>query len=443
MRRPGSTSSGGNTSHRHWKPSPSHRPADTAGSDAPVMVTAHFLVAVVVVLWLGSGIGAPLLAPVPGVYRWAIAAAWIAASLLSLRHAAELATSAWPLLLFVGLAVIAVPSSDETGQAHLQNLAYMIVVYCIYSFYSAPAHHRYRRLIVGTVLLDLGVVAVRTWSALDTNPEVSRYLATGNVHEEIVAQTADLWGIGGYQQAYALPAIMLVFLHHGLTGRRYRAASWIIVALGTMLLVRMAFTIAVIMWVAFGLLLLAGETIGRRHQGGVIVAGLCGLPIGVLLGPILLSALAETGWLPGVVTVRLREMAALLTGEHNSDTDLAARFELYTVSLREFLKNWFSGSAGYGAGMGQLGTHSSWLDTLGAFGLISLLLFMFLYQAFRHQLSSIAPRKRFVFKLAWAYFIALGLVNTLLFAYMLLVWFVLLPFMLQLSGEPPQEDRRP
>jgi len=147
----------------------------------------------------------------------------------------------------------------------------MLLAYCIYAFYSAPGYGRYRKLIVGLILLDLAVVAVRTWSALDVNPEISRYLATGKHPRH--NHCRDGRHLGGRRLSTGLcpsgdHARVPASSHHrqavqgGVVGRcvdRHRPSD------------QMSFTIAVIMWVAFGLCFLAGETFGRRNQRVVVV----------------------------------------------------------------------------------------------------------------------------------------------------------------------------
>lgn len=421
------------TSRRNTRP--------TLRSSLNILRAPHFFLVIPIVLWLNSGMAEGVLGSAPGVYKWGTAMVWVGLSLLSLTNAGQLLRHTWALAAFCVYVLLTLGRSDPAGSAYVQNLAYLVVASCIYSFYSAPGNHLQRRLIGTVALIDMAIVGIRTWLALNTNPDISRYLATGGAYEDITAVTSGLWGVGGYAYAYALPPVLLIFLHRGLKRAAYWRSSLIIVAIGSALLVKMAFTIAVIMWIVAAATLIAAELFGRRHRGAILILAMSSIVFLFLFGPGLLTSVARSGILPGVVSVRLEEVSSLLAGEHTSNTDLGSRFQQYGDSWRELSNSWLVGSAGAGRGMGESGAHSTWLDTLATFGVWGLLLALFLVQAYRRQRDLATPTSLLTLRVSWIYFTVLGIVNTLLFAHIILIWMVIVPFLLQAEGTMEGESK--
>ncbi|GAB3716106.1 hypothetical protein [Mariniluteicoccus flavus] len=390
----------------------------------------HFALGLIVVLWLNSGTAEIVLGNIAGIYKWLGAAAWLGLSLFERRHSARLVSTGWPLAAFLLYAALVLDRSGGAERAMLQNFAYLVVAFALYSFYSRHAVPAYRAIIVGIVILDMIVVGVRTWLELNINPEVSRYLATGGAYEDVAAATEGLWGIGGYAYAYAMPPLLLVFLFHALTRQRFRRAAWVAVVVGTALLIKMAFTIAVLLWVACAGLLILRHLVGRERRALAYLCVAISLGMAWLIAPALLAELGSSDLLPDVLTVRLNEVADWLAGSHSDNSDLGARADRYLSSLAVFAEHWLGGVSVTGRGVEEIGGHSAWLDGLAVFGISFLLLCGFLWSVWRDQKDAVGAEAAPVLNIVWGYFGVLGMVNTIFFAHIILVWMVIVPFFL-------------
>lgn len=404
------------------------------------LVLVHLLPAVLLVLWLNSGATDLVFSRIPGIYKWGLAVAWCGIAFLSRVFVANLARTALPLVLYIAYVVSVVNPVDPKQNAMLQNLGYLALAFSLFSFYSRSQGAKGRQVIAIAVLADILFVAVKTWRELDVTPQISRILATGLQYEDLRSMTAALWGVGGYAYAYSLPPILLVFSHRALTRPRGRWIYWTLVGAGTLLVIKMAFTIAILMWLAsFGYLLLVHH-LGERHRSAVPVLAAAGVAISVLAGPPILTVVAGAGILPDVINVRLLEVSDALSGAHNQQSDLGVRSEQYASSWNEFSASWATGSMGAGRGLGDTGGHSAWLDNLGTLGVAGFLLFWFLFLLYRRQARLITPSDGRVLNIAWVYFLTLGMINTVLFPQLLVVWFCIIPFMLRWSGGTSRSD---
>ena len=403
-----------------------------SASAAHFFSLAHLALAMIVVAWLGSGIGSVLLGAVPGSIKWIIATIWLLAACLDPRFLRSFLSRVWPLLIFLGVIFMAVAPGDEVGRAYVQNIAYLIPIYALYEYYSCPARSRSRFVLLILMLADIAIVAIRTAWFLREHPGISRLLATGNVYRDVVATLGATWWVGGYVHAYSLPLVLLIFLYQALVGRRLRVLSWVLVGLGTILLVQMAFTIALLLWFLLAVYVTARLKMARKTVFALLPLAIVALPFIVVLSAVLLPAVAAFPNLPPEVSTRLLEVMSFLSGDHSPDSDLSMRLELYSISLAHFSENVFTGGVLQGMEMGSTGEHSTWLDTLAAFGLISIGFFAFLIGAFRTQVERGQSTAKVIVRCAWGYIVVVGIVNPVLFAHLALVWLILVPFGVQM-----------
>ena len=110
------------------------------------------------------------------------------------------------------------------------------------------------------------------------------------------------------------------------------------------------------------------------------------------------------------------------------DIDLNSRFTLYSQSIDAFVNNVFIGSFGEN----KVGEHSTWLDMLGLYGLLSILLFIYLFNVYKFSKKRISQEGNTIFNIIWFYFIILGIINTVLFSKIFLTLFIIIPLSINL-----------
>lgn len=388
---------------------------------------AHAVVAAAIVLWLSTGSIAWAFVLAPNIFSWGLVALWLLVAAVR-RPALTLAVARqyWTLAAMLMLVVLIRLTTPDPMGLYLLPLPYLMVVLVLFAYYSRRRELKYARFLLGVLAIDLTVMVVRTAIVLQEHPSLSRYLGTTEDILTSVFGESDFRGIGGYPYAYSL-AIVTIALWALLASKR----KWYLVVpplVCTVLLVQTSYTIAILgtlvgmAWAALSLI------IGARQRVPVAVAGiglllLAANPIGVLL-----ARLASSSLLPVTVSERVEELSALATGTSAGGSDLSARLERYLLSVDAFLGHPFTGIAGEQLPV-RIGGHSTWLDLLGSFGLLSLLLIVGLVAALRAQLRLVdaSPAAKATVIGAWLAVAGFGIVNPVLFSGIYVIWLFAIP----------------
>jgi hypothetical protein len=317
--------------------------------------------------------------------------------------------------------------------AYRYGFAYLILVFALFAYYS---RHRYRPILVvlATYLaVDVVVVGVNTYLALNDDPMVSRYLATSADTRQTYLGDGAFYAIGGYGYAYSLGAIA-VFLGYLVFTRAERRWVHAVLLVGCLvLLVKASFAIAIILTLVLLLAMPASRAARKVGWRWATVATVVAAALLLTLGPTILERVARWTILPSMISVRVAEIGQALRGEDLGGTDLHLRLSLYEQSLTAFLHNIPLGTTGNPGSRFIAGNHATWIDLLAVFGLLALLVAYFLVRAFLLTVNSLGDGSRPLVAYVWAYFLLLGAVNTILFSNLLLTWFLFLPFAARVS----------
>lgn len=386
-------------------------------------------IALLVVAWLNLGIASAPVNQVPGYVRWGAFAAWLGLALVRDRVFMRLfVRHTWPLFVLQVYMALAVRWGSPDLSAYRYGLAYLIVVFTLFAYYSRD---RYRPILIGLVTylaVDLVVVGVNTYVALDADPMVSRYLATSADTRLTYLGDGAFYAVGGYGYAYSLGAIA-VFLGYVIFSRAQRRLVRTVLLVGCLvLLVKASFAIAIILTLVLLLAMPAGRAARKVGWRWAIGAAIVGISVLVTIGPAVLERVSRWTILPSMISVRVAEIGQALRGEDLVGTDLHLRFSLYGQSLTAFLHNIPVGTSGNPGSPFSAGGHATWFDLLAVFGLMALLMAVFLIQAFRLTVLHLGDGSRVLVAYVWAYFLLLGTVNTILFSNLLLTWFLIIPF---------------
>ena len=96
-----------------------------------------------------------------------------------------------------------------TGSSEIPSL---LMIYSIFLYYFDGKYRRFQKFLSVFLFLDCVVVAINTYSQLQMNPLIARYLAAGPGTEarERLLGTATFYGVGGYEYFYSLVSIILL-----------------------------------------------------------------------------------------------------------------------------------------------------------------------------------------------------------------------------------------
>lgn len=396
----------------------------------------HALLALGVVAWLNVGMSSALMSQVPSYVRWGAFAAWFCLSMLHDRAFGRVFIGqCWPLLLLMLYMLLVQAFGAQDLEPYQYGVGYLLVVYSLFVYYLRPEYRPVQVMLFLYLAVDTAVVGFNTYIALGDNPLLARYLATSSVTRDTLLEGRVFSGIGGYGYAYTLGVLALVFGFLLLNRARKRLLLAALLAVSLLLLVRASFAIGIILAV----LLLITVTILRLFKAsGRFVPVLIALAVSGLFvvssGPVL-TYLAQIPGLPPTVATRFAEMTIGFGGGDLNGTDFRGRIFYYGESMTAFVNNLFFGTSANPEGNLGPGGHATWLDLLAVFGLFAVAVFVFLVRAYRLTLERLGPAAGPLVNVFWLYFLILGCVNTLLFANVLLTWFLFLPLFIELFRE--------
>lgn len=388
----------------------------------------HMWLSVIVVLWMNFGIFSYVAVHVPSAVRWGLFAAWFLMAFTNRTFLNTFIRQSWPLLYFtLYLIVIDSFSSFDDAGSYLKIFLNLAMVYAIFLYYSDSTYIRYQKALVIALFIDTVFVSINTYVHLLENPDLARVLSTGVDVQQAALGDATYVGIGAFSFFYAVVPIILLLgyllLHH----RKYKLLTLLTMIGLALVLIKAAFTISILLTSAFLIGMIAFRYLNKTL---VIVVG----SIGLLMSTKLLDGLSKLLYhlstytnIPFAVSERLIELSFFLSGNSTTgDSDLEGRFNRYTLSLNTIVRHPIFGNAmGY---HDTIGGHSSWLDYWAQFGIFFAFIILFMIKTYRYTQSLTLQIGKPFIRIYWIYFAILGIVNPLMFTNLFIIWFLFLPY---------------
>lgn len=400
----------------------------------------HLACAIFVVLWLDVGVGGTLVVSLPGIVKIAILGLWLfVAAARSRSFLGTLAVTAWPLVLIFLVSVLYAAEVAESQQ-YTQGFGYLLIAFALACFYSQPHLRRERFVLMWVMVTDLAITGLRTLVALQTDPQLSRYLATTEENRSAVYDDQSFAGLGGYGFAYSLAPILVLLLYF-LVRSRAKILLIVVIAVGLFVLVELAFATAIVLTLVFGGVFLISDLVARLElRVFVFAVAVLGWVSGLYSAT--LEALAGISWINAEVGQRFVELSRLLAGESSTHSDLGTRLDTWTTSIEIFLSTAPFGLAGQVELNQATGGHSQWFDLLASYGVWISMLALFLVFTWRLLKSRMTPTGVEALRRSWIFFLVVGFVNPLLFSTIVLTWMFLLPALAEWLGEGAPSWRR-
>ena len=386
--------------------------------------------AIPVVLWLNVGTATAITEQLPTIFFGVAFAFWmVLAALAHKRFLGDFFALTWPVIgILVILAIVLMFSGDQGLFTYIYGFLYALLPLGLTAFYRADLFRKERVVLLLLIGVDLLVVGVRTASRLAVDPDVARYMATTEENRVEVYGEQSFAGLGGYGYTYALTAIVIATVVLALRVHGWRRIALVILSVTLVGYIAFTgFTLALLLGVSFIAIAIAIHTI--RKVDGKLILPILGITtlIGLFIAPVPLAYLATSDLFSAAVRMRLIELSNFLQGDLEQTIDLSTRVQFYGDSIEAFLRSPVTGSLPDAVPTAELGLHSSWLDLLGLLGIFWILVFTLFWRTLKSLTSYVDSSKNVTLRTVWFYFAALGLVNTLLFANIFLVWFFFLP----------------
>ncbi len=237
--------------------------------------------------------------------------------------------------------------------------------------------------IVPLIIITYAITAVTTYIGLETFPDASRELATGDDYY----LTYYKYNIGGFGFIYSLvvlhPLIVCVLR------RKNKVLAVLFTLCSALCVFKSAYTTAALLFLAscvVYLFPLHGDMTKAKKWIRVIVIGLVFL---LFLASDLLDALAEWDLLESS-SEKLKDVAEILRSGSGpaSGSSASAREEKYDLSIQAFLNSPIFGNVPFG-GVNS-GGHSFLLDSMADWGIFGAIMVVVMYLSFRGAFKTVA-----------------------------------------------------
>ncbi|EDP67300.1 hypothetical protein CAT7_07408 [Carnobacterium sp. AT7] len=388
----------------------------------------HSFLAIFVVSWMSGGLFSYISDSIPSFITYAFYAIWLFfAFLTNFQFLKRLLFLTWPLIFFY-LYILYVSGKVSLGtythiELYSQSIIYLLITVSISLFYLTSNYLISRKRFLNYLILDFSIVGINTLIKLNQNPDLSRLLATGN--EEILSEGYN--AVGSYAFNYSIVPILLLLVYL-LVKKQGRKIHLIFLALGIMVLLKSAFTLAILLFAVFSLLIMITDNFKKKPYVNIFVLSLILLLYITGFLSNMFSSLADITGLSTSIRIRFDEVSDLLSGVVFHGSDLSARFQRYTLSIDAFKNNVFEGTT-----LGDfqpIGGHSSWIDILAYFGLPSLLFFLFFLNIYKVYKKIVPFKYISLVRITFLYFLVLGILNTLFFSTIFITWFLFMPILI-------------
>lgn len=238
-------------------------------------------------------------------------------------------------------------------------------------------------LVLIVLVISLVVNIILTARMLQVNPNVSKFLATGNANKYT---SLDLTGVSGYEIVYSISLMFPICMLFVITTKgKLRIASFMVLILFLSFIFETGYFIAIVLMIISALLVLF-LSINKWYKFFL-------LPILLILLVVSFSPLELSNFLWNLslkiesvnISERIKQISSFISvGSRGS---ALFRLNLYENSISAFLSHPLLGSAFFTQDL-RLSGHSAILDILGSGGLIHLLPFLgFFYLSFKKTIA--------------------------------------------------------
>lgn len=342
----------------------------------------------------------------------------------------------WGALFFLS---IAVPFYLSKGEFDLQiwNALYALIILFAFVYYSERGS-KVQKIVVACLLIDHVLINVSSLVILQDNPDLARLVSTSGYKEytDFRFGSSRLFTSFGhvYSMIFILPALVLI-LRNKLIRSSWSYIFFAIYILTSLwLVVSASYTICIVFTILFTIFALMAS---KKNDLSTLLRCL------TLVIIITISLSAFLGFLIDVlfsenfeVKARMQELYSyFVEGQELQSGDLFSRIKHYKDSWNQFADNPFFGVYESAEESIKVGGHSEWLDALGNYGLIRIIIYIvFLVKTLR---SVIRSRRRVSgMFLIYVSLAVIGWIVPVLFQEVYLALYIIIPFMI-----PPKEEK--
>ncbi len=331
----------------------------------------------------------------------------------------------------------------SAGHIEIVNVIYLILQWLVWPFIGyfviENLSSKSQKVALGAFLTCFVITSITTIYGCYIYPDAARLQANGNYRIERADMVAVFRGmnIGDFQFVYTVVLMIPIILCACRNYFRNKVFGYLMLALLLFTIYKTQYTTASLLSIIAVLFLILPATYNSRRPTLWLILFIV---LAIIAAP-LFSGLLEfvsSSTNSDLLSVRLSELSQSLSGEEmDESTDYGTRLYLWELSLNTFFKYFFTGvyfityrSQAYM----YVGGHSFILDTMARFGVIGLLLLVWMFRTlFKIYIKPYSQRPEYVYLLVvYAINIAQCLLNTLSIE---IVFVYLIPLFMSLSSQ--------
>lgn len=391
-----------------------------------MLETINLYIATIIILLFNNGICSYFADYIPDLFKYVFFVIWFVIVIITQKNFINIIIQKnFYIFIFIIIIFLSSLFIDEFKYYnYMKILIITSIIYTIALYYLYYNKKKEQKLMIKILLIDIFYVAVNTIIQLKINPYVARDLSTGIELQQVLLKGQQYKAIGSYMYIYSI-AILAFFNFYMILKRKFIIINSLSFVLLIYLIIKAQFVICL-----FLLLIIIGISflIEKYHKNMKVnlIISLVIVIIAIVLifnlTNILIKA-SQIEWLPTEFSNKFIEISNSLNSQEVYEGDLGTRMTLYQKQFRLWLNNPISGSFGEG----EICKHSSLLDILSLYGILTTFCILFFISSFKLVKTKIVDSN--IVKYIAIYFLMLSLVNVSLFGTIMIIIYIVVPFL--------------
>lgn len=384
------------------------------------------LMAAMVILWLNAGMYSFVQRYIPGIVMYGVFLLWFVCAFQDKQYRIEFTSWFIKMIPTIGLLglMYAINRSSLT-KSYLMFFVYVFMIAAIAIYYQHDS--RGRSMILKVWTLDVVAVVINTYIQIRRNPFVIRNMsANASVFESLFG--GRLYGVAAFSNVLCYSVVML-FLYSRIVNKKVKSKT--IDVIGVCVLLLLIFKSQIALLIAFSLVGILLITLASFFEdlNKLILFGVISVIVFAILYkylPDILKYISTIETLPELLRVKASDASLIISGTSNNLEDATVRMQQYESDIACFLGNPLVGTLGDNT---NIGGHSTWIDFLGMYGLLSIVVIIWHIGLMKNVVKASAPEERIMVAVVVIVFTVIGIVDPILFQNVYMVFLLVIPYM--------------
>lgn len=384
------------------------------------------IMASMVILWLNAGMYSYVQRYIPGLVMYGVFGLWFLLAMRNKWYQTEV--TGWFLKMlptFCLLIFMYSINSSSLTKSYMMFTIYAFMIAAVAMYYQHDSQGR--NFILKVWAVDVILVVINTFIQIRRNPFVIRNMsANAAVFERLFG--GRLYGVAAFSNILCYSMLML-FLYSRIVNRnmKSRAIDWF----GFFTLLWLIFKSQIALLIMFSFFGIGLITLARffKDLRKLAIFGIVALLfIFVLYGylPSILNYISKIEAMPELLRVKATDASMNISGSNGQLKDASVRMEQYASDIECFLNSPMVGTLGDNR---NIGGHSTWIDILGMFGLLSSVMMIWHISLMNNAVKASLPEEKIMVAIIAIVFTLLGIIDPITFQNAYMLFILVIPYM--------------